>query len=191
MEPTITYKSVRNGYARINTKGNLEITIPRFLKHDEKFKENLLQRGRKLQENYLKKEKIQTVNEGLTTLFGEPIAISELTPNPKKLPQELKNILEEYARPLMDHHSSLLGKQYKQLSIRKSTAKRWSCTHDQKISLNLSLVHLPTKYIIYVIIHEVCHLKVKNHSARFWLEVEKLCPQYKQIRKEMKNFVLQ
>ena len=124
MEPTITYKSVRNGYARINTKGNLEITIPRFLKHDEKFKENLLQRGRKLQENYLKKEKIQTVNEGLTTLFGEPIAISELTPNPKKLPQELKNILEEYARPLMDHHSSLLGKQYKQLSIRKSTAKR-------------------------------------------------------------------
>jgi predicted metal-dependent hydrolase len=68
---------------------------------------------------------------------------------------------------LMDHYSALLGKSYKELSIRKTSSKRWSCTHDQKVCLNLSLVHLPTKYIIYVIIHEVCHLKVKIIQRNF------------------------
>ncbi|MEI7563063.1 MAG: hypothetical protein WCJ39_05265 [bacterium] len=124
MEHIITYKSVRNGYARINKDGILEITIPKFLKHDKKFEECLVQKGEKLQQKYLKKEKIQTANDGMTTLFGEPISISEITPNPKKLQTELKKILEEYARPLMDQYSSLLGKKYIQLNIRKSTAKR-------------------------------------------------------------------
>ena len=191
MEHIITYKSVRNGYARINKDGMLEITIPKFLKNDEKFKASLLQKGEKIFKSYHAKEKIQTANDGMTTLFGERIPISDITPNPKKLQPELKKILEEYARPFLDKYSTLLGKKYIQLNIRKTTSKRWSCTHDQKISLNLSLVHLPTKYIQYVIIHEACHLKVKNHSAKFRWEVEKLCPSYKEIRKGMRNFVLQ
>ena len=142
MEPIVQYKAIRNGYARINAEGNLEISIPRFLKHDEKFKENLIQRGKKLQENYQKKEKIQTVNEGWTTLFGEPISISDIIAIPsssglppkkshqtsfsssKKLKEELKTILAEYARPLMDHYSALLGKSYKELNIRKTSSKR-------------------------------------------------------------------
>jgi predicted metal-dependent hydrolase len=124
MEPIITYKSVRNGYARINKEGMLEITIPKFLKHDKKFEENLVQRGEKLWKYYHTKEKIQTANEGMTTLFGESIPISEITQNPKKLQQELKKILEEYARPFLDKYSETLGKKYAQLNIRKTTSKR-------------------------------------------------------------------
>jgi predicted metal-dependent hydrolase len=124
MEPIITYKSVRNGYARINKDGMLEITIPKFLKNDKKFEENLVQRGQKLWKHYHTKEKIQTANEGVTTLFGEPISISEVTAKPSKLKEELKTILAEYARPLMDHYSALLGKSYKELSIRKTSSKR-------------------------------------------------------------------
>ncbi|HBB04649.1 TPA: hypothetical protein DCZ39_07305 [Patescibacteria group bacterium] len=79
---------------------------------------------------------------------------------------------------------------YKKLSIRKTNSKRGSCTHDQKFSLNLDLIYLSTKYIKYVIIHEACHLKVKNHSAKFRALVESFCPEYKQTRKELRKFII-
>ena len=41
--------------------------------------------------------------------------------------------------------------------------------------------------IDYVIIHELCHTRVKNHSGAFWLEVEKYCPNYRELRKKLKN----
>ncbi|HCB51634.1 TPA: hypothetical protein DEP21_03600 [Patescibacteria group bacterium] len=56
--------------------------------------------------------------------------------------------------------------------------------------LNLDLIHLPTKLIKYVIIHEACHLKVKNHSTKFRDLVESYCPNYKLLRKELRNLVI-
>ena len=41
--------------------------------------------------------------------------------------------------------------------------------------------------IDYVLIHELCHTKVKNHSKNFWKEVEKYCPNYKELRKKLKT----
>ena len=110
--------------------------------------------------------------------------------SPKKSPSLLKEILQEYVTPILDHYSEKLGIKYRNLTIRKTSSKRWSCTHDQNISLNLSLVHLPTKFIKYVIIHECCHLKIKNHSKKFRALVESFCPEYKNIRNEMRKMVL-
>jgi predicted metal-dependent hydrolase len=55
---------------------------------------------------------------------------------------------------------------------------------------NINVVHLPTKYIRYVVVHEVCHLKHKNHSDKFWAEVENFLPDYKQTKKELKKIVI-
>jgi hypothetical protein len=41
-----------------------------------------------------------------------------------------------------------------------------------------------------VIIHEICHLKHKNHSADFWAEVAKFLPDYKQVRRELKKLII-
>ena len=41
--------------------------------------------------------------------------------------------------------------------------------------------------IDYVLIHELCHTKVKNHSEKFWKEVEKYCPNWRILRKNLKN----
>jgi predicted metal-dependent hydrolase len=84
----------------------------------------------------------------------------------------------------------LIGENYIKLTTRVTHSKWWSCTHDQKIALNLNLIHLPTQFIKYVIIHEVCHLREKNHGPKFRELVEIHCPNHKQIRKELKNFVL-
>jgi predicted metal-dependent hydrolase len=98
--------------------------------------------------------------------------------------------LTEYSAPILQKYSEKLWYKHRRIIIRKTKSKWGSCTHDQNISLNLSLVHLPTKYIRYVIIHEVCHLKIKNHSKRFWALVESFCPDYKNIRKEMRKMIL-
>jgi predicted metal-dependent hydrolase len=102
----------------------------------------------------------------------------------------LKDILEDYATPIFDLYSKKLWISYKSIIFRKTTSKRGSCTHDQKFSLNLDLIHLPTKYIKYVIIHEVCHLKEKNHSKKFRALVENFCPNYKETKKELRKFVI-
>lgn len=78
---------------------------------------------------------------------------------------------------------------YPELKIRKMTTRWGVCNTKLKtVTLNLELMKRDTKYLDYVIIHELSHLIEANHSARFWKIVERNCPSYKQIRKEMKYF---
>ena len=45
----------------------------------------------------------------------------------------------------------------------------------------------PEDVLDYVIVHELCHRKELNHSPRFWAEVERILPDYKQPLKWLKN----
>jgi len=160
----------------------------------------MIQKGQKLMERYNKHTHIAPIQKDSILLFGEHIPLKEIKQQyPKQFLNSkfqisnsklLKSILEEYASPIIEIYSKKLGIPHQKLSIRKTTSKWGSCTHDQKLSLNLDLVHLPTKYIKYVIIHEVCHLKIKNHSKKFRALVESFCPEYKQIKKELRKFVI-
>lgn len=69
-----------------------------------------------------------------------------------------------------------------------SSAKtRWgSCNSRGEIRLNWRLIQAPPHIIHYVVAHELAHLKEMNHSAQFWAWVEKLCPDYKTARQELK-----
>lgn len=61
---------------------------------------------------------------------------------------------------------------------------RWgTATKDDVISLNTSLLSAPKKVIDYVILHEICHLKFRNHSNRFWKLVQKFMPNYIENKK--------
>lgn len=200
----IIYKYIRNGYARIDKDGELLITIPLSKKWTE-FEKIMIKKWEKLLKRYSKRTHITPIQKDSILLFGEEVPIKNISsdypslsredgeagwvwkPSTKKL---LKIILEEYATPIIKVYSQKLGITYQKLSIRKTRSKRWSCTHDQKISLNLDLVHLPTKYIKYVIIHECCHLKVKNHSKKFRTLVESLCPDFRELRKWLKNIAI-
>lgn len=195
----IEYKPIRHGYARIDKEGQLLITIPLSKKWSD-FEKIMIQKWEKLLKRYSKHTHIEPIQKETVLLFGEQVPVEDFykqykkkisTENMKLVTKKiLKEILEDYATPLFDIYSKKIWIPYKKITYRKTTSKRWSCTHDQKFSLNLDLVHLPTKYIKYVIIHECCHLKIKNHSKKFRALVESLCPEYKQTKKELKKFVI-
>ncbi len=185
----IIYKNTRHGYARIQPDGTLLVTIPKYLKNNEAFKQDLIARWELLLKKYSQKTQIQTHGSDFVLLFWEKVAKEEL-PAMKELKNYLKETLHEYSKPILDEYSEKIGYTYNKITIRKTKSKWWSCSTDQNIALNLSLIHLPTQFIKYVIIHEVCHLQHKNHGKHFWELVEKHCPNHKQIKKELRNFIL-
>jgi len=74
-------------------------------------------------------------------------------------------------------------------NTRISNAKtRWgSCTGKNTISLNWRLILVPSEILNYVIIHELAHIKQKNHSAFFWDLVNKFDIKFKEHRKWLKS----
>jgi predicted metal-dependent hydrolase len=76
--------------------------------------------------------------------------------------------------------------------VRLSSAKtRWgSCTSTNDISINWRLSLLPLELMDYVIVHELAHIREKNHSSKFWAIVESYWPNYKSDRKLLKSYGL-
>ena len=66
--------------------------------------------------------------------------------------------------------------------------RRWgSCSPDGTLRFNWRLVMAPPALIDYVLVHELVHLRVKNHSSTFWGEVASLLPDYKLCRARLKE----
>lgn len=187
MDYELIYTDNRHWYARIKD-GKLIIAIPKILKYNKNFEQTLIENGKKLLEKHQKYNRIKTKDQENILLFGEFVPKDEFKWN---IDKNLKNILLDYISPIVEEYSQKLGYKFYKIYIRKASSKRWSCSFDQKLMFSQNLVHLPTKYIKYVAIHEVCHLKHKNHSKNFWSEVEWFLPNYKEIRKEMKKMIVE
>jgi predicted metal-dependent hydrolase len=62
----------------------------------------------------------------------------------------------------------------------RKTKTRWgSCSHKNRLSFNTNLAKMHPQFIEYVVVHELAHIKHKNHSKEFWAEVGKFLPDYK------------
>lgn len=98
-----------------------------------------------------------------------------------------KTQAEEKIIPLVEKWSTIMQLYPKQISFRK-TQNRWgSCSSDNKLSLSTKLAKLSLNEIEYVIVHELAHIKEKNHSKNFWAIVEKFLPAYKPIHKKLSS----
>jgi predicted metal-dependent hydrolase len=80
----------------------------------------------------------------------------------------------------------------KQLFPRSITIKtqksRWgSCGIHNDININWLLIMAPREVLEYVVVHELCHIKVKNHSSQFWSLVAEHLPDYQQRRQWLKK----
>lgn len=82
------------------------------------------------------------------------------------------------------------GLSYEALKFRQMS-KRWGgCTTTNVIVLNPHVVKLPYTLIDYVIVHELCHTKVKSHSKTFWAEVSRHLTNWKELDDRINRYKL-
>ena len=74
--------------------------------------------------------------------------------------------------------SKRIGVVVKRVAI-KNLRNRWgSLTKNDVLNLNLNLIKAPEDIIDYIILHELCHLKIKEHSHHYWDLIHKFMPNY-------------
>ncbi len=76
----------------------------------------------------------------------------------------------------------------KKIILREQKTIWGSCSFHNNISLNSNLALLKNELIDYVILHELAHTRVKNHSRRFWDELGKVLPNYHELNRELKKY---
>lgn len=87
----------------------------------------------------------------------------------------------------LDHFAPRLQVQWRKLSL-SSAGTRWgSARSDGAIRLHWRLVHLRMHVIDYVVAHELSHLRVMDHSPRFWDTVRAVVPDYAELRMQLKD----
>jgi predicted metal-dependent hydrolase len=66
--------------------------------------------------------------------------------------------------------------------------RRWgSCAPDGTLRFNWRILMAPPHVVDYVVVHELAHLSVRNHSSTFWAEVERILPRYREAQATLKQ----
>jgi hypothetical protein len=99
---------------------------------------------------------------------------------------QIKRILGSRLQELAKIH----GFKYNRVFFRNQKTRWGSCSSQNNINLNLRLIHLPQELIDYVILHELLHTRIKNHSRQFWNELEQLITGACALNKRLKQFKL-
>ncbi|MFZ5922567.1 MAG: M48 family metallopeptidase [Chloroflexota bacterium] len=84
------------------------------------------------------------------------------------------------------HFAAGHGFEYGKLRISSARTRWGSCSSQGTLSFTWRLVLAPPEVVDYVVVHELVHLRVKNHSPDFWRAVEAILPDYKSRRKWLK-----
>ena len=80
-----------------------------------------------------------------------------------------------------------MGVRYGRLAVRSQRSKWGSCSGKGNLNFNCLLLLAPDEVLDYVVVHELCHRREMNHSPRFWAEVERVLPDFKNARRWLKQ----
>jgi predicted metal-dependent hydrolase len=86
------------------------------------------------------------------------------------------------------HYAPQVGRAPRALSIRAQRSRWGSCSSRGALSFNWRLLQAAPEILDYVVVHELCHLLVPNHSPRFWAEVARVLPDYAARRAALRRF---
>lgn len=178
---------------RVSVKaGTLLVSAPKYVKEEDIYRmieknNDKIEKMLELEQNKLYQNSIKD-NE--IYLFGELINIEDA----KKIKNE--NDLEKFYKKefldilpyLFEKYNKKTNLYQKEFKVRKMNARWGTCYPDRGlILLNLYLVKRPVIEIESVVLHELVHLKIRNHSKDFYEELELYMKDYKEITRRLNS----
>src|SRR5262249_62094428 len=104
----------------------------------------------------------------------------------RRVQEWLKVQIREEIVKLAQKKADQIGARVKRVSLRDTSSRWGSCSHDGNLSFSWRLVLAPYEVLEYLVSHEVAHIKEHNHSEKFWALVEKLYPDYEKAQHWLK-----
>ncbi len=101
--------------------------------------------------------------------------------------KEAKNYLPLRVKELAEKYKF----KYKNVAIKNAKTRWGSCSFINNINLSIHLMRLPDHLIDYVILHELVHTKIKNHSRDFWQLLDIVSGNAKKLDREVKEYKIQ
>ena len=138
--------------------------IQRFLEKNKKWVESHLA---KAQEREEKKQTVRKLSENEIRALAEK-AMREIPPR-------------------VAHYAPLVGVTYGRITIRNQRTKWGSCSSKGNLNFNCLLMLAPPEVLDCIVVHELCHRKEMNHSQRFYAEVLRVMPDYRERYKWLKE----
>lgn len=213
-QASIIREKRKNIRITVNREGNIVVYCPFGISYQQI--ETLLKSKQKLLEKH--SNRIKTINSKFSKiinmetilLFGKEYYIvptikvnkPSFTNNyfliPKKINENgktayyIKKVIKEISERIIVKRINDIIKAYNfdvsKVIIGSFKSKWGSCDNFNVIKLNWKLAMLDTKIIDFVIFHELTHIKELNHSKKFYNELSKICPDWKETRESLKNY---
>ena len=102
----------------------------------------------------------------------------------------LKNEAKAYIPARVEYYAGIMGVRPTGIRITAAKTRFGSCSERDSLCFSLYLMCYSKEAVDAVIVHELAHIRHKNHSREFYDEVEKVLPDYKERKKLLKNGIL-
>ncbi len=139
----------------------------------------------------LKVKEVQQRRSSVPRLVGRRIFVSVAeNSDTEEKKEKIKDALRKWyfsksgwiIKQRVDRYSKLLNVIPREVKI-KNQEKRWgSCSDNGILRFNWKVSMAPISVVDYIVVHEICHLKIKNHSPDFWKLVSLALPDYQKRR---------
>lgn len=168
MEYKVIYTNRKSIGIYIRKNGNLEVRCPRYVTK-KTIEETLIKKNKWIEETRKK------VLERKEVIIDETERISLVKQAYEIIPNKVK------------FFSGIMGVTPKSIRIGSARSYWGFCSIDNRLNFSYRLMTKEDKLIDYVVVHELAHIKEHNHSKKFWVEVEKVIPDYKERREKLKE----
>ena len=94
---------------------------------------------------------------------------------------------KKYLPARLEEMAKLYGFEFRKVTIKNNKSRWGSCSRINNINLNLHLMRLPTHLSDYILLHELVHTIHKNHSKKFWKQLDTLAGNARSLDRELKQ----
>lgn len=129
-------------------------------------------------------QKAGWIEKSVATQLARRAAHPEPTPERER---ELRALAASILPGLVDKYSGIMGLEPKGLTVTGARTRFGSCSGKDRLSFSFRLMDYPTEAVEYVVVHELAHIKHKNHGADFYRLVASVLPDWQERRQMLRR----